>query len=217
MSDLIYSLCDVADLSDWLLEGDGQASLRADKVLRLSTIDTGLEWPKTPPCCTLWYKHRLPEDYRIEYDFSLVDGKGASIVFIDAQGVVDEDVFSWSRSGGWEGYADLGLMRMYTMSFGRIDSPGCNMRKLWAPTGDEITSPIVSANPVDLCTEVGKLYRHRIEKTSNHVVMTIDGEVAHEYRDDGTFGPSLHGGWFAIRNFRYARTSQWQNLVITAG
>jgi hypothetical protein len=216
MSRKIYSLAESGNHVQWFLEGDGRIEIASDGALRLSTVDTKLVWPKTPPCCTLWLKEKLPDEYLIEYDFALEDGSGASIAFIDAQGVMDADIFSWSRSAGWEGYADLGLMRMYTLSFGRIDSPGVNMRKLWAPGGNEEPSPIISTNPVDPCTEVGTYYHHRIEKSGNYILMTIDDEVIHEYTDDGAYGPPLQGGWFAVRNFRHARTTLWKNLVVTA-
>ncbi len=216
MSATIYSLADATDLTDWHLEGDGRATIDAAGKLRLTTVDTGLEWPRTPPCCTLWLKQCLPDDYRIEYDFTLEDGKGASIAFLDARGVIDEDIFTWSRSGGWEGYADLGLMRMYTTSFGRIGSPGVNMRKLWAPAGEQETSPVISAHPEDPCTEVGRSYHQVIERSGERILMTVDGEVIHDYTDDGSCGEPLHGGYFAIRNFRYPRTTLWGNLTITA-
>jgi Domain of unknown function (DUF1961) len=216
MKNSLFDLNNVNSLENWFLEGDGEAKLTTEKEIRLTTIDTGKKWPATPPSCTLWYRSKLPESYSITFDFLCESGAGCNIVFIDAQAVNNSDIFSWSRSGGWEGYAFLRRMKMYTMSFNRIESEGVNMRKLWAPEGNDDPNPLISQNSIDPCGKINTSYHMVIEKQDGRIQFIVDDQVIHDYRDDGTFGPPLNGGHFAIRNFRHPKSVLISNLKIAS-
>ena len=212
MSEELFVFDPAKGLDDWLLEGDGRASVTDSGAIRVESYENGT----TNPACSLWCPQVFDGAYHVSFDFKALDIEGWNIIMLCAEGVNGEDVLSWSRSATWYSYAYTRCMRLYTISYSRGDTGQSGIRKLWAPAHEcerREMAPLVSEGQ-DRCTELGKTYHLEVLKQGNRIRVLADGQTIHDYRDDGTYGAPLGRGRLALRNYTSPKRVEYTNFRV---
>jgi len=177
----------------WYFEGQGIAQIDNGK---LALQDTGVG-------VVLWTRQDFPSDMRLQFDLSFSNNQGIGVFFIAAHGMKGEDILSDQpeRDGAYDLYTK-GDINCYGISLHRFfpdgrHNPGTNIRK---NSGFHLANhvepdPIMNSN---------QTYRVHIEKDGGHLRLWVDGNLVHDWVDDGSFNAVLGGGkiGFRIRGHR---------------
>lgn len=140
---------------------------------------------------------------RLEFDLSFSNSRGIGVFFIAARGLEGEDILKDlpKRNGKYNQYTK-GKINSYGFSLYRFfpdgkHNPGTNLRKNsgFHRVNHIRPDPVMKAN---------QTYRIRIEKVGDHLRLWVDGNLIHDWEDDGTHGATLKGGkiGFRIRGHR---------------
>ena len=215
--DLIYqnSLSSWTDVSDWVMEGEGEVS-----------FDNGWMQMWSPDEAShhvFWMPKKLPQSFIAEWDAqALKTDAGLVIVFFAAKGVNGESIFDPSlppRDGTFTQYTE-GQIRSYHISYyanaaHNPDRGHANLRK-------NNTFSLLQTGEVGISTFDRTVQRVRLEKISNHIKLFINDRKVIDYIDDKPVidgvntGKPLDDGHLGFRQMQWTRF-QYRNLVIWEG
>lgn len=174
----------------WFLEGTGQASLE-NGTLKLSEDPDGVG-------AVLWLKQDWPEAFHLALDVTFNNNKGIGVIFFAAKGSDGTDALKpkTPRTGAYDEYI-RGVLDSYSLSFHRYwpdgrNNPGSNLRR---NSGFHLIDQCMP----DPCLQADRTYRIEITKLGASIKVLVDGEVTHEGRDNGDWGPPLQGGKIGFR------------------
>jgi len=186
---------DDASLSDWKMEGPGEARI-VDKKLWLHTTITGPE--KWNGHLVFWNTHDFPASFLAEWEFTPTKLGGLCIVFFCARGRQGQDIFDPAlpaREGRFERYHS-GAINCYHISYfrsGSVRDPICNMRKNHG-------FYIVDIGPDFIPLEPGHTNKITLIKDENHIMFLTNGRLSLDFVDDGkTYGPVWGSGKIGLR------------------
>ncbi len=172
----------------WHLEGDGKAQIDDGK-LALQDAGAGV---------VLWARQDFPSDVRLQCDLLFSNDRGIGVFFVAARGVAGEDILKDlpERTGKYEQYTG-GKINCYGFSLHRFfpdgrHNAGTNIRK---NSGFHLVNH-VEPDPV---MKANQTYGVRIEKVGGHLRLWCDGNLVHDWKDEGTHGPPLEGGKIGFR------------------
>lgn len=174
----------------WFLEGTGQATLE-NGTLKLSEDPDGVG-------TVLWLKQDWPEAFHLALDVTFNNNKGIGVIFFAAKGSDGGDALMPEnpRTGAYDEYI-RGALDSYSLSFHRYwpdgrNNPGSNLRR---NSGFHLIDQCLP----DPCLLAGQPYRIEIIKLGASIKVLVDGEVTHEGRDNGDWGPPLKNGKIGFR------------------
>jgi hypothetical protein len=172
----------------WHREGEGTVQMSEG---RLALQDTGAG-------VVLWIRQDFPPDVRVQFDLSFSNNQGIGVFFLAAIGVEGEDILTDQpgRNGDYSQYTN-GIINCYGFSLHRFfpdgeHNPGSNIRKNrgFHQVNHVEKDPVIESN---------RTYSVRIEKVGGHLCLWVDGDLIHNWIDDGTHGPPLEGGKIGFR------------------
>jgi len=172
----------------WHLEGQGKAQIDNGK-LALQEAGVGI---------VLWARQDFPSDVRLQFDLSFSNNRGIGVFFVAARGVEGEDTLKdLPKRTGQYGQYTKGKINCYGFSLHRFfpdgrHNAGTNIRK---NSGFHLVNH-VEPDPV---MKANQTYRVRIEKVGGHLRLWVDGNLIHDWKDDGTHGATLKGGKIGFR------------------
>lgn len=174
----------------WFLEGTGQATIE-DGTLQLSESPDGVG-------AVLWLKQDWPEAFHLALDVAFNNNKGIGVIFFAAKGSDGSDALmpETPRTGAYDEYI-RGVLDSYSLSFHRYwpdgrNNPGSNLRR---NSGFHLIHQCLP----DPCLQAGQTYHIEIIKLGASIKVLVNGEVTHEGRDNGDWGPPLQGGKIGFR------------------
>jgi hypothetical protein len=172
----------------WHFEGHGKANIENG---RLALQDTGKG-------VVLWARQDFPSDVRLQFDLSFSNNRCIGVFFVAARGIEGQDILKDlpERTGKYGQYTK-GKINCYGFSLHRFypdgrHNPGTNLRK---NSGSHLANH-VKPDPVMKANEI---YQVRIEKVGGHLRLWVDGNLIHDWEDDGTKGDILNGGKIGFR------------------
>lgn len=184
-ADLVFIEDFGADLTEWAIEGKGEAAITPDSQLTVSVTDEehGM---------VIWMRQDAPETFQLEYEVEIPETPGLNTVMICAHGTQEKDILKTSsaRTGKFSEYSQ-GDVRSYQISYhcyspnGGHD-PGSKIRK---NPGHILLSRIIP----DPCIE-NRRYLVDVFKIGNRILFFVDGTPVHDIRDRGGFGPTYRSG-----------------------
>jgi hypothetical protein len=192
----------------WFLEGKGTAEIQEGQLaLREDPESKGL---------VLWLRKDVPDSMSLEFDVSFSNNRGIGVFFLAAQGLDGEDILTEqpARTGAYGEYTK-GNMNCYGASVHRFfpdgrQNDGCNLRR-------NAGFHIVHHSEYDPVTVAGRMYHVAIRKTGARIQMWVDGQLLHDWTDDGTHGPALRGGKIGFRvRGDTSCTMMLDNIVVRA-
>ncbi len=168
------------DLHNWLIEGNGKVQIIGGKLHVAETLESN--------GILIWTNREFSGDFQLEYEVDVPDTAGMNSVIICAQRIRDKK----------KGFPDVPLptknldeivqekTRSYQISFHSYSpdgqhTPGSKLRK----------NPghlLLSYAEKDPCKE-NRQYLIDVVKTGNRIRFFVDGNIVHDVRDKGGFGP----------------------------
>lgn len=212
--ELIYQnpLSDEQDVSDWVMEGEGEVSFENGWMQMWS--------PEEASHHVFWMPEKLPDSFVAEWDAqALKTDAGLVIVFFAAKGVNGESIFDPSippRDGTFTQYTE-GQIRSYHISYyanaaHNPDRGHANLRK-------NNTFSLLQTGEVGISTFDRTVQRIKLEKIDNHITMFINERKVIDYIDDQPVvegvdtGNALTDGYLGFRQMQWTRF-QYRNLAI---
>lgn len=172
----------------WHFEGQGKAQIGNGK-LALQDEAIGV---------VLWNRQDFPSDVRLQFDLSFSNNRGIGVFFVAARGLEGEDILKDlpNRTGNYSQYIK-GKINNYGFSLHRFypdggHNPGTNLRK---NSGSHLVNH-VEPDPV---MNSSHTYHVSIEKDGTNLRMWVDGNLIHDWKDDGKNGAALGGGKIGFR------------------
>ena len=179
-------------------------------------VKDGRLYVKTPPPAEhkngqyIWCRHKLPADFRLEWDVTPVSKSGFFLVFFCQEGVKGEDILgkelfedymNWKTWGAYEDFDKYvsapkrkghhqSRIRGYHLSYRRNEKANCNFRK----------NPglnLLESHPVDALLPKDHTAHAVLTKVGGRVTLVIDGK---EFMDKTDPGTPWSGGRFGFRN-----------------
>lgn len=172
----------------WHLEGQGKAQIDNGK---LALQDTG-------EGIVLWIRKDFPSEMILQFDISFNNNMGIGVFFISAKGIKGEDILEGlpKRNGSYRQYTG-GSINCYGFSLHRFfpdgrHNAGSNIRK---NSGFHLVNHI-EPDPV---MKDNQTYHVKIEKIEGWLRLWVDGDLIHDWKDDGTQGTILKEGKIGFR------------------
>jgi len=199
------------DVSDWVMEGPGEAR-HEDGWMELAS--TKPDDPELKSHLVFWCPHDFPEDFLLEFDVQPRTEFGLCIVFINANGAQGEDLFDPGlapRTGEFPQYIQ-GDIRNYHMSYyaNTPFNPGratCNMRK----------NPgfyLVDNGPPGIAAGSRNEHHVAVLRQGRTVQLAVDGRRVIRFHDDGArYGDPHPGGKIGLRQMQWMR-ARYRNLRV---
>ena len=173
------------DLQNWHIEGNGQVTITPEGKLLIEE-ESGSEG------VAIWIRDDFSDNILIEYEVHLPQTPGINIAYICARGAKGEDIIKKlpARDGSHNRYTRSGINN-YSISY-----------HSYTPEGEHIPGSKIRKNPGQLLLSrvdtdpclVNRLYLVHIIKISNRILFFVDGELIHDVRDKGGFGPTYREG-----------------------
>ncbi|MFT5088962.1 MAG: hypothetical protein ACI906_003536 [Candidatus Latescibacterota bacterium] len=217
--DVLYenALAQPADVSGWVIEGDGAVSFPKGKMRQesLRPREAGQDGN-----IVHWCPITFPDNISISWDFLPINEPGLAILFFAALGCHGEDILDGGlaeRRGRYEQYHHGDFNALHVSYFrrnpGENEFQSCNLRKSY---GFHLVAQ--GADPIPTATFVVKPYRIRLIKCGPHVDfgMSYNDEFISicSWEDDGTTqGPTLGEGKIGFRQMT-PLIAEYSNLVI---
>ena len=190
----------------WHLEGHGNAQFNNGK---LALQDTG-------EGVVLWIKKDFPPELMLQFDLSFSNNRGIGVFFISAKGVEGEDILdALPERDGKYGHYTSGKINCYGFSLHRYfpdgrHNAGSNTRK---NSGFHLVN---HAEP-DPVIKDNQTYHVRIEKNGGWLRLWVDGNLIHDWKDDGTHGAILKDGKVGFRLRGHSSCTMYlDNITITS-
>jgi hypothetical protein len=191
--DILFS-CDFDspdDISDWVMEGPGEAEIRDGRLFVRSNQPQGGH-------IVFWNPMDFPDDLLIEYDFSPASEEGLCILFFCASGSKGRDLFDPTlapRTGRFSQYV-RGDIKCYHTSYYRNQrtvSSVCNLRK-------DPGMPLLGVGADPIAPYPGGIYHIAVWKKDNRIRLIIDGNLVIDAVDEiEIFGPPHGKGKIGLR------------------
>lgn len=171
-----------SDLSDWQIEGLGEASIRDGKLEALVTPQSlGF---------VLWYKKELPENFMVEYKLDLLDTAGTHTAYICGDTDQEADFLNMlpKRSGEQSDYTRTDV-RNYQVTVHVTNKEGLPLNRSRVRKNPNYY--LLAHSDIDPCMERG-LYVLNIVKIGNRIQHYVDGHLIHDVRDKGGFDQRIY-------------------------
>lgn len=172
----------------WHFEGQGKAQIDNG---RLALQDAGVG-------AVLWARQDFSPDVRLQFDLSFSNNRGIGVFFIAARGVEGEDILKDlpERTGKYGQYTK-GKINNYGFSLHRFfpdgkHNAGTNIRK---NSGSHLVQH-VEPDPV---MKANQTYRIKIEKVGGRLRLWVDGNLIHDWKDEGMNSATLKTGKVGFR------------------
>jgi hypothetical protein len=217
--DVIYEnpLSKPADVSDWVMEGDGVVSFPKGKMRQesLRPREAGQAGNIVHWCPTTF-----PDNISISWSFQPLTEPGLAILFFSALGRNGEDVLSGNlakRVGPYDQYhhGDIDALHLSYFRRNPIENEfqTCNLRKSF---GFHLVGQ--GADPIPTAGFVLKPYRIKVIKCGAHISFSIGyGDellTIFTWEDDGeTYGPILGAGKIGFRQMT-PLIAEYSDLVV---
>lgn len=208
------SFDDPEALRDWRLEGGKSASTEDGAlVLESSPVAPGENARRNPNHLVYWLKKEVPADFLLEFTVRPSNPRdGLNIVFFNTRGIHGESIFDPAlapRDGTFSQYHS-GDLNGYHISYWAGDRGTANVRKnkgfhLVAEGKD-----LIAGAPADAYQTV------RLYKRGGKIRLTVDGELAVSYDDDGkNYGAAhTHSGWIGLRQMGRTIRCEYGELAV---
>jgi hypothetical protein len=205
---------EAADLNDWRLEGGKSARVEGGAlVLESRPVAAGEDADRNPDHLVYWLNQEMPADFLLEFTVRPRDRRdGLNIVFFNTRGIRGESIFDPAlkpRDGTFPQYHS-GDLNGYHISYWAGDRGTANIRK---NKGFHLVTKgkdLITGAPADAFQTV------RVYKRSGKIRLTVDGELAAAYDDDGkTHGPvHTHSGWIGLRQMGRTIRCEYGKLAV---
>lgn len=184
-SELLFQENFDEDLDQWSFEGKGEVAITEDGRL-LVAVDTESEG------VAVWTSQDFSGDFHLEYEVEIPETPGINLAILCARGTHGEDILSElpPRTGKLSEYT-RGQIRNYHISY-----------HCYTPDGQHVPGSRVRKNPGylllssakhDPCRE-NRPYFIDVVKIDNRIQFFVDGNLIHDVRDKGGFGPTYMNG-----------------------
>jgi len=206
------SFDDPAELDLWRLEGGRRAGIKDGKLVMESNRKTKQSTSQANHLVN-WLTKEVPADFLLEFVVRPENRKrGLNIVFFNARGLNGENIFEppiKKRTGLFVQYIK-GDINNYHISYwaGTRGTANCRKNKGFALVA-EGKDLIYTGAPESF--QVVRLY-----KRGGLILLTVDGEEALRYEDDGKkHGPIHdHSGWIGLRQMAHTQYCEYEYLRI---
>jgi hypothetical protein len=171
----------------------------------------------------VWCRHKLPADFRLEWDVTPLSRSGFFLVFFCQEGVKGEDILgqelfenymNWKTWGAYEDFDKYvsapgrrghhqSRIRGYHLSYRRNENANCNFRK----------NPglnLLESHPVDALLPKDHTAHAVLTKTGGRVKLVIDGQT---FMDKTDPDKPWSGGRFGFRN-TYESEGTYDNVKL---
>ena len=202
---------DCSDISDltrtWHGEGLGRIALENGRLALQEDNGDGI---------VLWLRQDVPADMQLQFDLSFSNNRGIGVFFIAAKGTNGKDILTDHpvRDGKYNLYTK-GIINSYGISLHRYfpdgrNNPGSNIRK---NSGFHLANHAES----DPVLDANQTYRIKIEKIAGRLRLWVDGNLVHDWIDDGTHGTALADGKIGFRLRGHQSCIMYlDNIVVTS-
>ncbi|MBC2595735.1 DUF1961 family protein [Ruficoccus amylovorans] len=201
-------------LDDWWVEGGVKTWVEDGRLY----VDADPETPEAGPyVATVWYRHEMPGDLRIEFDAhvvsSSIDANNINFFlnYTDPSGLSLYETRSSREDAAYPKYHDLNghivtFLNDYRAENGRLEDGSTSARiRLRRCPGFELMSEVFNGK-----CEAGVTYRCKIEKKGKTLSFYIDGvEILSAEDEREPLGP----GYIGMRTFR--TFMWWDNIKVT--
>ena len=168
------------DAAHWIQEGAGNLLVR-EGVLRFECLAS----QQGGVGCMAFCRQDFPDGIALEYHLNVRESNGLFIAFVGLRGLKGEDFLSGlpPRRGEFCEYTGGDArMRSYHVSVSRYDDAGVH-----TGVSNWRRNPglhLMAQGP-DLCAEIGRTYRIRIEKEGPRCALYVDGQPGPAFTDPG--------------------------------
>jgi hypothetical protein len=173
-------------LSQWKVLGPGTAEILPGGILQ-ATVPPGRDG------MGLWLARPVKGSYLLEYEIEFEDTLSVHSLLLCAGGRKGEDLLSFADpdSVGKIEYFTQGPVSNYQIQYHAFDSTGTPMERsrIFKNPG----RMLLSHAGTDPCAE-NRNHAIVIVKIANRIQMSVDGNLIHDVRDKGGFGPILMQG-----------------------
>jgi len=190
-ANLIYHEPFTEDLSEWTLEGNGEARLTDEGMLKLLAYQGGNG-------LVLWAPVKLSGSFQLEYEVDISDSSGTNAVLFCAQSLEGEDLVQSSkeRTGALSEYSN-GALQNYMITYNTVHADGSNKNQSRVRKNPQYL--LLSHSDGDPCLE-GSRHLIDVVKMSNRIQFYVNGGLIHDVRDKGGFdAPVYMEGRFGFR------------------
>jgi hypothetical protein len=206
-------------LANWVSEGPYLADVK-DGQLHVKTTEGERKVGQY-----LWCRKELPDDFRLEWDFTPLSEGGFFLIFFSAQGVKGEDILApelfekYMNYKTWQDYQDFdkytsppdrkhgSRIRCYHISYRRGNQADCNFRK----------NPglnLLKSSRIDQLLPKEKAVHVALTKKGSRILLSVDGRTFMDYTDEGTVdGAFYSGGKFGFRQV-YESEGAYSNVKL---
>jgi len=170
-------------ISDWHLEGDGEAVLTENGELKLLAYQGGNG-------LVLWAPIELSGSFQLEYEVNISDSCGTNSIFFCAQDISGEDLLksTKSRTGKLNDYINSS-MRNYMITYHTLDVKGNEKSQSRLRKNPHYL--MLSHADSDPCI-TGNRHQIDIAKMSNRIQFYVNGGLIHDIRDKGGFDAPVY-------------------------
>jgi len=199
-------------LDDWRLECG--LSMSASGGLLVLESDSNSDRSQTNANhLVCWLAREIPADFLLEFGVRPRNRRqGLNIVFFNARGLGGENIFAptlQTRNGLFQQYHS-GDINNYHISYWSGGRGTSNLRKNRGFHLAAIGEDLVEAAPADHFQTI------RVYKKAGTIRLTVDGQLALRYDDDGrTFGPvHTHSGWIGLRQMAHTQRCEYDRFAV---
>ncbi|MBN1892953.1 DUF1961 family protein [bacterium] len=174
------------DLSKWKILGPGTAEILPGGILQ-ATVPPGQDG------MSLWLSKPVKGSFLLEFDIGFKDTLSVHSLLLCAGGRKGEDLLSFANpdSTGKIEYFTRGPVANYQIRYHAYDSTGAALKRsrIYKNPG----RMLLSHADEDPCLE-NRNYFIEVMKIANRIQVRVDGNLIHDVRDKGGFGPILIQG-----------------------
>ena len=177
-----------SDLSQWHLEGLGKLEITTEEKLQIS-LQTGNQG------IAIWALPDFSDDFQLEYEVFFSNSRGLLVTAVCARGLDGDDLLQGmpTREGQLIEYTRSGIGSYHISAHN------------YTPDGEHDPYSKLRKNPGhmmlssqdDPCA-IDRQYDINIIKLGNRIQYYVDGELIHDIRDKGGFGPVYDQGKFGF-------------------
>lgn len=217
MEKLIYEnpLSSPDDVKDWIMEGKAKITFSNGKMVMESVLDRSHGQASN---FVYWCNIKMPDNIKIEWDFSPLSEEGLAILFFAANGNDNKDLFDENlekRTGPYIQYhsGDINAFHISYYRRSEKDELELNVANLRKSKGFHLVA--LGADPIPAAKYTsGKPYHLTIKKLTDTVIFIINGIEIFKYNDDSkTYGEHLTDGYIGFRQ-KTPLIGEYSNLKV---
>ncbi len=184
------------NLKNWHKEGAGNVKIKEPGVLRIECVGS----EQGGVGCMAFCRTDFPDHVAFEYELQVIESDGLVISFIAMQGLNGEDMIEDfpPRKGQFKDYVDEnGPLRSYHVSVSRYNDEG---EHTGVSNWRRNPGLHLMGQGKDLCKEIKRKYKIRIEKDGPRCALFVDGKPGPNFTDPQELpGPIPEEGKFGFR------------------